>query len=94
MERALTIFDTTFSTRFSDVVSTFNFLLLSFKRQFYPKRRPRANLALHLDRPPVLLHNRVSDGEAEAGALVFARVKRIEDMGQLVLRDPTAGVGD
>src|SRR5438128_2620869 len=60
------------------------------------ERRAGADLARHLDLALVALQDRVHDGEAEAGALAgrLRRVEGVEDVLQVLARDPDAGVAD
>src|SRR4030042_6967328 len=62
--------------------------------QGYSEGGTLADLALDVDPASVSLDNAVAYGEAQARALGFGRVERIEDVAQLWQRDAPAGIGE
>jgi hypothetical protein len=48
---------------------------------------------LHTDRTSVLLHDSLTDGESKSRSLVAPAEAGIEDLREVLLRDPFAGIG-
>src|SRR5256712_3912518 len=69
---------------------------VALARQLDREGGARPDLARHLDLALVALQDRVHDGEAETGALAgrLRRVEGVEDVLQVLARDPDTGVAD
>ena len=56
--------------------------------------RPLPHAALHFNPASVLADDALNDHQSQAGALLFGRIKRLEDALDLFGRDAAAGIRD
>jgi hypothetical protein len=62
--------------------------------QHHGKRGALANGAGDVDAAMVVFHDAAGEGQSQAGAFAFGRVKRAENVGQMVGRDAASVVRD